>query len=77
MSSLFRNRKALASISAALLCTVFALFVLAYPRPVSHPVLGGGWECSRTAFLTSCTRTNRSAPVANGLRTAPIVFWWT
>ena len=70
MTSLLRNRKALAFITATVGCAALAL-ALAYPKPVSNPLLGGGWRCSRIAFLTSCTRIDRSAPLADSLGAGP------
>jgi len=63
MRALSRHGKALTV--ALMLATAAALvsFALAYPKPVSHPLLGSDWRCSRTAFLTSCTRIERSKPV--------------
>ncbi len=74
MTGLFRNRKALAFITATAACAALATVALAYPRSVSQPQLGSGWECSRVAFLTSCTPINRDRPVAQSLHVAPIAF---
>jgi hypothetical protein len=72
MAGLLRNRKALAFITATVACVALVSFVLAYPKPVSDPFLGGGWHCSRTIFMTSCTRIDRNRPVARSLSVAPI-----
>jgi hypothetical protein len=45
---------------------------LAYPRPISAPVLGDGWQCHATAFHTSCTKVQPAAPVVHSLGKAPI-----
>jgi hypothetical protein len=48
----------LAGIAALLAVT------LAYPQPVADPGLGGGWQCRRAMFLTTCTRVERVTPAA-------------
>jgi hypothetical protein len=64
MAGLPRNRKALAFITATLACAALVSFVLVYPKPVSDPLLGAGWHCSKAIFVTSCTRIDRNTPVA-------------
>jgi hypothetical protein len=36
-------------------------------HPVSGTVLGNQWQCSKFAFLTTCTRVEMITPVAHGL----------
>jgi hypothetical protein len=55
MTAPFRN-KALVWAAALVLTAAFVSIALGYPKEVAHPVLGGEWQCNRTAFLTSCTR---------------------
>ncbi|MGY4624613.1 hypothetical protein [Bradyrhizobium sp. USDA 4486] len=39
----------------ALAAATGAVVLLARPQPINNAVLGGGWECSQTAFvLTTC-----------------------
>jgi hypothetical protein len=66
------HRKAVVLIVLACVAVVSVAF--GYPRPVSHPILGDGWQCTRMAFLTSCTRTNHGAPQVGGLPLAPAAF---
>jgi hypothetical protein len=49
---------------AALLVFTAALVAIAlgHSSQIEHPVLGAEWQCTRMAFLTSCTRTGRPAP---------------
>jgi hypothetical protein len=73
MAGLLQNRKALAFITATLACALVS-FALVYPKPVSDPLLGDGWHCSKTIFVTSCTRIDRNKPVAHSPSIAPIEF---
>jgi hypothetical protein len=73
MTARTRNRKAVAWVVWMAACAAGVAVALIYPRPVSHPVLGGDWKCSRMALLTSCSHSDRSAPVGN-LRAAPVAF---
>ena len=66
------HRKAVVLIVIACVAVVSVAF--GYPRPVSHPILGDRWQCSRMAFLTSCTRTDQAAPQVDGLPVAPVAF---
>jgi hypothetical protein len=66
------HRKAVVWIAIA--CAAVVSVALGYPRPVSHPILGDGWQCSRMAFLTSCTRSDHRASRVDGLPTAPVAF---
>lgn len=70
MTARSRNRKVIVWIVIA--CAAVVSVALGYPRPVFDPVLGDGWQCSRMAFLTSCSRNDRKAPEA--LRKAAIGF---
>ena len=71
MTAPYRNRKVLAWAAALVLTGALVSIALGYPKPVADPVLGGEWQCSHTAFMTSCTRT-APAPVRHSLRTSPI-----
>ena len=73
MTAPFRYRKALAWAAALVLTAAFVSIGLGYRKQVDHPVLGAEWRCSRTAFLTSCTRTARE-PALQSLQVSPIVF---
>ena len=64
------HRKAVVLIVIACVAVVSVAF--GYPRPVSHPILGDGWQCSRMAFLTSCRRTDHGAPQVGALPTMPL-----
>lgn len=67
--------KTLAFIAATLASAAAAASIaLAYPQPVAHPLLGEEWQCSRTAFLTSCTRIDPPAPMVQSLRVNPIAL---
>jgi len=70
MAGILRNRKTLAFITATVACAALVSFLLAYQKPVSAPLLGGGWRCSRTIFVTSCTRIDRNQPMAHSLSIA-------
>lgn len=74
MAGKLRNHKTLAFITATVACAALVSFALAYPKPVSDPRLGGGWQCSKTMFVTSCTRIDRNVPMAHSLSIAPIVI---
>ncbi len=63
-----QNRKAVAWIVWVAACAAGVAVALSYPRPVSHPVLGAGWHCSRTAFLTRCIRDDHKSPVVDTSR---------
>lgn len=41
---------------------------VSYPRRVAQPVLGGDWQCSRTAFLMSCSRIDRGKAAVHSQR---------
>lgn len=73
MTAPFRNLKIIAWAAALVLTAALVSIALGYPKQVDDPVLGSGWQCSRTAFLTSCTRI-ASRPALQSLRTNPIAF---
>jgi hypothetical protein len=65
MTAAQRKRRVFAISVVALAATAAALSVaLAYPQPFADPLLGSGWQCSRTLFLTSCTRVEQATPTA-------------
>ena len=64
------NRKVLMFVASALLA--LGTVALAYPRPISAPVLGDGWQCHATALHTSCTKVQPAAPIVHSLGIAPI-----
>jgi hypothetical protein len=68
MTGTWRTRKAFRLI-AATLASMAALGTVAliYPKPISVPALGAGWQCRATAFSTSCTRVQHAAPTAHRL----------
>jgi hypothetical protein len=73
MTAPSRNRKVLAWAAALVLAVALFSITLGYPKKVADPVLGAEWQCSHTAFLTSCTRI--APPRARqSLRTSPILF---
>jgi len=77
MSRLWRNRKVLTVIAAALVCgaAVAVSLALAYPEPVSNPTLGAEWQCHRAAgILMTCNRVSRAAPMALHPRPVPVDF---
>jgi hypothetical protein len=75
MTAPSRHRRAILWGAAMLVCTAALVsIVLGYSRQLEHPVLGGEWHCSRTAFLTSCTRTGPAAPTIHSLQMNPIAF---
>ena len=41
---------------------------LARPYPVSEPVLGAEWQCSRAAFIVSCNHREELALIPSGRR---------
>jgi hypothetical protein len=52
-----RQRRTTPWVAVALGCMVaVGAIALGYPKQVAHPLLGGEWQCSQTALLTSCTR---------------------
>jgi hypothetical protein len=68
MTGTSRTRKAFRLIAATLASiAALATVALAYPRPISMPALGAGWECRATAFSTSCIRVQHAAPTAHRL----------
>jgi hypothetical protein len=66
MTGTWRTRKAFRLI-AATLASIAALgtIALAYPKPISMPALGAGWQCRATAFSTSCTKVEHAVPAAH------------
>jgi len=65
MTGTWRTRKALRFILATLaLLAALGTVALAYPKPISVPALGAGWQCRATAFSTSCTKVQRAVPAA-------------
>jgi hypothetical protein len=77
MSSLWRNRKVLTVIAVALVCgaAVAVSLALAYPEPVTSPMLGAEWQCHRAAgILTTCSRVSRAEPLALRPRPVPVGF---
>lgn len=69
MTAPARNRKFLAAV--LILAIALVSVALGYPREVANPVLGGGWHCSRTAFVTTCRRTSPALPT---LQARPLLF---
>jgi hypothetical protein len=74
MTSTWRTRRAVVLI-ATLTSLVALVAVLLYPKPVSRPALGRGWQCGATAFSTSCTRIHYAEPTMSGFRRAPVRLW--
>jgi hypothetical protein len=66
MTTRWRERKVFAISIASLACAVALLWAaLVYPQPVVDPMLGAGWQCSRTMFfLTNCIRVEQAVPTA-------------
>ena len=76
MTGLWRNRKVLAlTLAAAALACAVALLSIEWvsPQPVAD-LLGSDWQCSRIAFMTTCSRVQRATPVVYGLREDPVCF---
>ena len=76
MTGLWRNRKMLAlTLAAAALACAVALLSIEWvsPQPVAH-LLGSDWQCSRIAFMTTCSRVHGATPVVHGLRKDPVCF---
>ena len=68
MTGTWRTRKAFRLIAATLaLMAALGTVALAYPKPISMPALGAGWQCRATAFSTSCTKVQRAVPAAHRL----------
>ena len=74
MTAPFLNLKVLAWGAALVLTAAIVSIGLGRPKQVADTVLGGEWQCSRTAFLTSCTRI-APKPALHNLRTNPIALW--
>jgi hypothetical protein len=70
MTGSSRNRNALLVIGTALACAAVVLTIgIAYPRPVSNPMLGAEWECHRSAgILTTCRRLSHAEPLIHRTR---------
>ena len=76
MTGLWRNRKMLAlTLAAVALACAVALLSIEWvsPQPVAH-LLGSNWQCSRIAFITTCSRVYRATPVVQGLRKDLVCF---
>ena len=76
MTGLWRNRKMLAlTLAAAALASAVALLSIEWvsPQPVAD-LLGSDWQCSRIAFMTTCSRVHGATPVVHGLRKDPVCF---
>lgn len=66
MTGTWRTRKAFRLIAATLASiAALATIALAYPKPITMPALGAGWQCRATAFSTSCTRVEHAVPAAH------------
>jgi hypothetical protein len=63
------------TLAAVALACVVALLSIEWvsPRPMAH-LLGSDWQCSRIAFMTTCSRVQRATPVVHGLREDPVCF---
>jgi len=62
-----RKRLVLAALGAiSVAATAYVSAPLAYPRPVAS-LLGPAWECSKVAFLTTCTRHEPVEPAIDRL----------
>jgi hypothetical protein len=69
-----RIRKMLTLAAVALACVVALLSIeWVSPQPVAD-LLGSDWRCSRIAFVTTCSRVRRAAPVVHRLREDPVCF---
>lgn len=74
MTGLWRNRKVLTFFAVVLVCgaALAVSLALAYPEPVSSPMLGAEWQCHRAAGLvTTCRRVSRVEPLVH--RSRPVV----
>jgi hypothetical protein len=70
------HRRAISWIAVTLVCAALLVSIaLSYPRSITQPLLGKDWQCSRSAFFTSCSHTDRTAPVVNSRRTDRTAFW--
>ena len=58
----------------AIACAAAASVAFGYPRPTTHPILSDGWQCSRMAFMTSCTRTDHRASRVDSPPTTPVAI---
>ena len=74
MTAPFLNLKVLAWGAALVLTAAIVSIGLGRPKQVADTVLGGEWQCSRTAFLTSCTRI-APKPALQNARPNPITLW--
>jgi hypothetical protein len=74
MTAPFLNLKVLAWVTALVLTAALVSIGLDRPKQVADTVLGGEWQCSRTAFLTSCTRI-APKPALHSVRPNPITRW--
>ena len=70
MTGSSRNRNVLLVIGTALACAAVALTIgIAYPRPVSNPMLGDQWECRRAAgIMTTCRHLTHAVPLIHRTR---------
>ena len=72
MTGLWRIRNMLTLAAVALACVVALLSnEWVSPQPMAH-LLGSDWQCSRIAFITTCSRVQRATPY--GLREDPVCF---
>jgi hypothetical protein len=72
MTGLWRNRKMLTLAAVALACVVALLSIeWVSPQPMAH-LLGSDWQCSRIAFITTCSRVQGATPVVHSLREDPV-----
>ena len=73
MTSTLWNRK---KISLALATVIFACAMaflsagLAPTKPAPSVSLGAGWQCSKTLFMTTCTKTLQTKAVLQSLQQA-------
>jgi hypothetical protein len=77
MSSLWRKRKVFTFIAVALVCgaAIAVSLALAYPEPVTSPMLGAEWQCHRTVgILMTCSRVSRAEPMAHHAHPVPVDF---
>ena len=74
MTAPFLNLKVLAWAAVLVLTAAIVSIGLGRPKQVADTVLGGEWQCSRTAFLTSCTRI-APKPALQNARPNPITLW--
>ena len=74
MTGLWRIRIMLTLAAVALACVVALLSIdWVSPQPVAD-LLGSDWQCSRIAFMTTCSRVHGATPVVHGLRKDPVCF---